>query len=62
MPLVQRFALCGKLAKAYYSVYQSYNTFNGELEHVLFHFTEPEQMALEIIAIGAWHGVNVFEV
>jgi len=62
LPLAQRFALCGKLVKAYFSVYKTYNIFNGELEMVLYHFSAHEQMVLELIALAAWHGVNVFEV
>lgn len=60
MPLEARFTLCGKLAKAYYSHYQSYNIFEGEQAHILYHFSEPKQFALEVIALGAWHGVNIF--
>ena len=60
LTLEQRFTLCGKLAKAYYAHYQTYNIFEGEQAHILYHFSEPKQFILEAIALAAWHGVNIF--
>lgn len=60
LTLEQRFTLCGKLAKAYYAHYQTYNIFECEQAHILYHFSEPKQFVLEVIALGAWHGVNIF--
>lgn len=59
MPLEARFTLCQKLAKAYYTKYQTYNIFENEQAHILYHFAEPEQMVLEAIALAAWHGVHI---
>lgn len=59
LPLEQRFTLCGKLAKAYYNKCQNYGTFESEQAHILYHFSEPNIFTLELIALAAWHGVNV---
>ena len=60
LTLEQRFTLCQKLAKAYYTHYQTYNIFTNEQAHILYHFSEPNQFVLEAIALAAWHGVNIF--
>lgn len=59
LPLEARFTLCQKLAKAYYTKYQTYNIFENEQAYILYYFAEPEQMVLEAIALAAWHGVPI---
>ena len=59
LPLEARFTLCQKLAKAYYNEYGEYGAYENEQSYTLYLFSEPKNFALELIALCAWHNVNV---